>query len=389
MVSPISSLEVSAKDNSVPSKGWYIGIEGGVPFGFSTFSSFAHDKTRLGWAAGLHGGYRFNPVLSAELTAKYGIITLAAQDCCADRGYWLGSDGLRYNAAVLGMDSWNYKDLKSRITLGQYGARLNVNMLGLFHKTRNSRWSLGLSPHLYAVSTKSTIKTLAGGNNVRKNNTKWHMGYGADVQVAYPITHRVQLGVYSGITVLTGSRMDAMPEYLHENNFIWESGLRVGLCLGKGKKKAPVCTMPAPAPAPARTVCPEETKAPTVVKEEKPKNPASKPVVKEKEITFPDIYFRFNGTSVPSAEKQKLQEILDLLKANPDMKVNIKGWCDTNGSKSVNKRYSRKRAQSVRNWLVRNGISAQRINVIGMGSDYNADNAAKARRASTEKQGTN
>ena len=35
---------------------WYVGVEGGIPFGFSTFSSFGHDKTRLGWAAGLYGG---------------------------------------------------------------------------------------------------------------------------------------------------------------------------------------------------------------------------------------------------------------------------------------------------------------------------------------------
>ena len=26
-----------------------------APFGFSTFSSFGHDKTHLGWAAGLYG----------------------------------------------------------------------------------------------------------------------------------------------------------------------------------------------------------------------------------------------------------------------------------------------------------------------------------------------
>ena len=37
-------------------------VEGGMPFGFSTFSSFGHDKTHLGWAAGVYGGYRFGSV---------------------------------------------------------------------------------------------------------------------------------------------------------------------------------------------------------------------------------------------------------------------------------------------------------------------------------------
>ena len=41
------------EDGKTGQQGWYVGIEGGMPFGFSTFSSFGHDKTHLGWAAGL------------------------------------------------------------------------------------------------------------------------------------------------------------------------------------------------------------------------------------------------------------------------------------------------------------------------------------------------
>lgn len=57
---------------AVTHKEWYGGIEGGVPFGVSTFSSFGADKTRAGYNIGVFGGYRFNPVLSAELSAKWG-----------------------------------------------------------------------------------------------------------------------------------------------------------------------------------------------------------------------------------------------------------------------------------------------------------------------------
>lgn len=50
---PFSFAKAEAKeDGKTISHGWYIGIEGGMPFGFSTFSSFGHDKTHLGWAAG-------------------------------------------------------------------------------------------------------------------------------------------------------------------------------------------------------------------------------------------------------------------------------------------------------------------------------------------------
>ncbi len=374
--SPLSAQDVATDKEVIPLRGWYLGIEGGVPFGISTFSSFGHDKTHLGWTGGLYGGYRFNPVLAAELTAKYGQTTLTARNCCVEQDYWLGMDGVRYNAAVLGMDSWNYRDLQSRINIGQYGARLNVNLLGLFSKTKYSRWSVALSPHVYAVSTKANIQTIADGENRLKESTQWHLGYGGDLQVAYHITRHLQLGIYSGITALTGSKMDGVPEYLHKNNFVWESGVRLGFVFGKNKKKA-VSEEPTP------VVCSEKTEAPIVAE------PQKEPVTitsaeEEKAISFPNIYFDFNKKCISASEESKLQEILATLKENPEMKVTVKGWCDTKGSTSINKRYSEARAQAVKAWLVEQGISADRIETMGMGSDFNKADAAKARRASTE-----
>ena len=219
------------EDGKTGQQGWYVGIEGGMPFGFSTFSSFGHDKTHPGWAAGLYGGYRFNSIFSAELSAKYGEMNLSAQDCCVERNYWLGSDGVLYKAGVLGMDSWEYANLKSHVRMGQYGARVNINLLGLFHQTANSRWDLAVSPHIYAVTTKADIQTIADDAKVMKGSTNWHLGYGADLQVGYQLTSCLKLGIYSGLTRLTGERMDGMPEYQHKNNFLWESGIRLGINL--------------------------------------------------------------------------------------------------------------------------------------------------------------
>ena len=229
---PFSFAKAEVKeDGKTISQGWYVGIEGGMPFGFSTFSSFGHDKTHLGWAAGLYGGYRFNSIFSAELSAKYGEMNLSAQDCCVERNYWLGSDGVLYKAGVLGMDSWEYANLKSHVRMGRYGARVNVHLLGLFHQTANSRWDLAVSPHIYAVTTKADIQTIADDAKVMKGSTNWHLGYGADLQVGYQLTSCLKLGIYSGLTRLTGERMDGMPEHLHKNNFVWESGVRLGFSL--------------------------------------------------------------------------------------------------------------------------------------------------------------
>ena len=296
-VLPLSTMKAEEGKNVLaPSHGWYVGIEGGMPFGFSTFSSFGHDKTHLGWAAGIYGGYRFNSIFSAELSAKYGEMNLSAQDCCVERNYWLGSDGMLYNAGVLGMDSWEYANLKSHVRMGWYGARVNVNLLGLFHKTANSRWDLAVSPHIYAVTTKADIQTIADDAKVMKGSTNWHLGYGADLQVGYQLTSCLKLGIYSGLTRLTGERMDGMPEHLHKNNFVWESGVRLGINLSKKKNK--VAETPS---VPQKEVLQQEPTSSEIVNQKETVDKAETRVaeqdIKESaKVTFPVIYFTFNST---------------------------------------------------------------------------------------------
>ena len=388
-VFPLSTMKAEeGKDVLIPSQGWYVGIEGGMPFGFSTFSSFGHDKTHLGWAAGLYGGYRFNSIFSAELSAKYGEMNLSAQDCCVERNYWLGSDGVLYKAGVLGMDSWEYANLKSHVRMGQYGARVNINLLGVFHKTANSRWDLAVSPHIYAVTTKADIQTIADDAKVMKGSTNWHLGYGADLQVGYQLTSCLKLGIYSGLTRLTGERMDGMPEHLHKNNFVWESGVRLGINLSKKKNKvAETPSVPQKEVLQKEVLQQEPTSSENVNQKEtvdKAETRVAEQDIKESaKVTFPVIYFTFNSIDIQQNEETKLNAILKTLKENPNMKVTVTGWCDTKGSVAVNKRISRQRAEAVKTWLAKNGIEASRITAIGNGSDDTRD-AEKARRVETK-----
>ena len=382
---PFSFAKAEVKeDGKTGSLGWYVGIEGGMPFGFSTFSSFGHNKTYLGWAAGLYGGYRFNSIFSAELSAKYGEMNLSAQDCCVERNYWLGSDGVLYKAGVLGMDSWEYANLKSHVRMGRYGARVNVHLLGLFHTTAHSRWDLAVSHHIYAVTTKADIQTIADDAKVMKGSANWHLGYGADLQVGYQLTSCLKLGIYSGLTRLTGERMDGMPEHLHKNNFVWESGIRLGISFSKKKNKiVETPSVPQTEVLHQDTILSENVnqkeketvdKAETKVVEQDIKEPVK--------VTFPVIYFSFNRITIRPSEVSKLKSILHILKENPEMKVTVTGWCDTKGSVAVNRRISRQRAQALKNWLVKRGIAASRISVVGKGSD-GSRTAPKARRVET------
>lgn len=380
-----SFAKAEASDSNLPdSKGWYLGVDGGLPFGLSTFSSFGHDKTHLGWAAGIYGGYRFNPIFSAELSARYGEVNLSAQDCCVERNYWLGSDGMLYKASVLGMDSWEYAQLKSHVRMGWYGARVHVNLLGLLRNTAHSRWIVAVSPHLYAVTTCADIQTLADHAEVMKGSTRWHLGYGASLQAGYQLTSNLNLGIYSGLTRLSGERMDGMPEHLHKNNFVWESGIRLGISFSKKKNKiVETPSVPQTEVLHQDTILSEKVnqkeketvdKAETKVVEQDIKEPVK--------VTFPVIYFSFNRITIRPSEVSKLKSILHILKENPEMKVMVTGWCDTRGSVAVNRRISRQRAQALKTWLVKRGIAASRISVVGKGSDASRT-APKARRVET------
>ena len=380
-----SFAKAEASDSNLPdSKGWYLGVDGGLPFGLSTFSSFGHDKTHLGWAAGIYGGYRFNPIFSAELSARYGEVNLSAQDCCVERNYWLGSDGMLYKASVLGMDSWEYAQLKSHVRMGWYGARVHVNLLGLLRNTAHSRWTVAVSPHLYAVTTCADIQTLTDHAEVMKGSTRWHLGYGASLQAGYQLTSNLNLGIYSGLTRLSGERMDGMPEHLHKNNFVWESGIRLGISFSKKKNKiVETPSVPQTEVLHQDTILSENVnqkeketvdKAETKVVEQDIKEPVK--------VTFPVIYFSFNRITIRPSEVSKLKSILHILKENPEMKVTVIGWCDTRGSVAVNRRISRQRAQALKTWLVKRGIAASRISVVGKGSDASRT-APKARRVET------
>lgn len=380
-----SFAKAEASDSNLPdSKGWYLGVDGGLPFGLSTFSSFGHDKTHLGWAAGIYGGYRFNPIFSAELSARYGEVNLSAQDCCVERNYWLGSDGMLYKASVLGMDSWEYAQLKSHVRMGWYGARVHVNLLGLLRNTAHSRWTVAVSPHLYAVTTCADIQTLTDHAEVMKGSTRWHLGYGASLQAGYQLTSNLNLGIYSGLTRLSGERMDGMPEHLHKNNFVWESGIRLGISFSKKKNKiVETPSVPQTEVLHQDTILSENVnqkeketvdKAETKVVEQDIKEPVK--------VTFPVIYFSFNRITIRPSEVSKLKSILHILKENPEMKVTVTGWCDTRGSVAVNRRISRQRAQALKTWLVKRGIAASRISVVGKGSDASRT-APEARRVET------
>jgi len=93
------------------------------------------------------------------------------------------------------------------------------------------------------------------------------------------------------------------------------------------------------------------------------------------------VFFDFNSSNPTPASTQNISFVLTYLKNNPNASVDITGYADEIGSTEVNRALSEKRANNVRNILIKAGINASRINIIPAGEDNSVDkNSSDARR---------
>lgn len=120
--------------------------------------------------------------------------------------------------------------------------------------------------------------------------------------------------------------------------------------------------------------CPEEAeKAPAA---------AAAPVVTKTPLVLQGVNFETNSARLTSDSTPNLDRVAESLKAHPDVRVEIAGYTDSTGSKDVNKRLSKARAESVRDYLAAHGVAASRMETKGHGPDNPiADNRTAAGRA--------
>ena len=83
----------------------------------------------------------------------------------------------------------------------------------------------------------------------------------------------------------------------------------------------------------------------------------------EREPLRRDIFFDINKTNVRADQKNKVVELADYLKENPDAKIVLTGYADkVTGNARINARLAKQRSESVRNMLMKEfGIPAERI----------------------------
>jgi outer membrane protein OmpA-like peptidoglycan-associated protein len=150
----------------------------------------------------------------------------------------------------------------------------------------------------------------------------------------------------------------------------WAEDTKLALKVAKEKSlealKLTPCEKPAPPapapPAPPKPTPPPPTPTPTPTPTPAPA-PAPKPVV------FDTIYFDPNKTNINPTAAKALDRNGMILKENPNIKVEIGGHTDGEGSEKANQMISEKRALSAKKYLQdKFNIPDSRLKVKGYGS---------------------
>jgi len=124
----------------------------------------------------------------------------------------------------------------------------------------------------------------------------------------------------------------------------------------------------------------EAPKVETPVVQQKPEAPVrvvekvvEKPVEKvvEKVVTIilnlKDVYFNYDSAKITPLAAQTLKENADILKANPTVNVLLVGSASPEGATEYNLKLSERRVNAVKDFLVKEGISAARLQTKAVG----------------------
>lgn len=95
--------------------------------------------------------------------------------------------------------------------------------------------------------------------------------------------------------------------------------------------------------------------------------------VKPELLELQDVHFNFDTAELNTHTKDVLRRHVRTLKANPEARVRIAGYTSASGTKEYNQALSERRAQSIEDFLVDEGIAVSRLKTIGYGQSNPAE----------------
>ena len=86
-----------------------------------------------------------------------------------------------------------------------------------------------------------------------------------------------------------------------------------------------------------------------------------------KNVVLKNLFFETGKSDINTTTSADLFKLIQFLKDNPAVKLEIQGYTDNSGSLASNQKLSQQRANSVVNYLIKNGIEKDRLTAKGFG----------------------
>jgi len=109
-------------------------------------------------------------------------------------------------------------------------------------------------------------------------------------------------------------------------------------------------------------------------------------IFKNKEIVLDNIYYDLDKWDIREDAQPTLNTLYNTLQQNPQVKIQLNSHTDCQGQDQYNENLSQKRAQSAIEYLIKKGISAQRLSAVGYGETRLAIDCACAKCTDEEHQ---
>ncbi len=310
--------------------GPYLGVEGGGNWvGNETYRTAPglQQKDVFGWAAGVTGGYKFENGLRPEIELVF-----------------------RTNAL--------------RNSLGR--SNVPAGMANLWYDfTLPSNWSLdALHPYVGGgIGFGRIDPILSSAPAMGPNSYRSAFLYQGGAGVSYDFTDRLtgDIGyrwIESSKAAFAGTHTDQAVGRYRANTAM------VALRYSFGA--APVVAPVPPPPPPVAEVPPPPPAKPACNPPAGFQVDADCNIIPQK-IILRSVNFKFNKATLTDAAKVTLNSVAVALKKQPSLDVQVQGHTDSVGSVAYNNRLSQQRANSVRSYLISQGVNGANLTAKGYG----------------------
>jgi len=282
-------------------------------------------------------------------------------------GYYLTDD------VELALSYGAYHDMRSENDTGNTNIKGSLTSLDAIYNF--GQVGAKLRPYVSAGFAHQSIDNADGSG--RNHSTYGDIGVGAKYYVTDDLYAKASL--------------DSMYN-LDAQNMEWMAGLGVGMNFGGGSKKAAPAVAPMPAaPAPVASACVDNDNDGVCDAIDKCLNTPPNTTVDATGCAVTveavrvqlDVKFDFNKSVVKPNSYADIKSLADFMKQYPKTTTKVEGFTDSVGTKAYNQKLSERRADAVRDVLVKQyGVPANRVSAVGYGDSHPvASNATEEGRA--------